>query len=196
MSARAYRGLLVCTRVYSLLVQSKRPGAVVGVEVSSSERLRRADELDLEPIAYKLMHPDLDAAGVSLAAVEHDIALYRCFLKICVLHPEASIVPSKEIDAVWHAHLLDTSKYRADCEFVFGRFMDHFPYAGMRGADDRAAWREGFARTRLLFKKHFGVEVGAEPAASVCRNHGDGSECCVDTAGPRTGNVRPRLLRV
>lgn len=196
MSARVYRGLLVCARVYSLHVQSVRPGAVVGVEVSSSERLRRVDELDLEPIAFKLMHPDLDAAGVSLAAVEHDIALYRCFLKICLLNPEASIVPSKAIDEVWHAHLLDTSKYRADCDRVFGRFMDHFPYAGMRGADDRAAWREDFEQTRLLFKKDFGVEIGAEPAASVCRNHGDGSECCISSVRAYVGDVRPRLLRV
>lgn len=169
---------------------------MVGVEVSSSQRLRRVDELDLEPIAYKLMHPDFGARRVSLAAVEHDIALYRCFLKICVLHPEASIVPSKAIDEVWHAHLLDTAKYRADCDLVFGHFMDHFPYAGLRGAADRAAWREDFARTRLLFKQHFGVEVGAEPAASICRNHGDGSECCVGSVGPYSNDGRPRLRRV
>lgn len=163
--------------------------------MNRSERLRRVDELDLEPIAYKLMYPDAGVTGMSLAAIDQDVALYRCFLKICVLHPERSIVPSKAIDDVWHTHLLDTAKYRTDCEFVFGRFIDHFPYAGLRGAEDRASWRGDFARTRQLFVKYFGVDVGAEPAASVCRSHGDGSECCIGSLKPTEGASRPRPLR-
>jgi hypothetical protein len=67
--------------------------------------------------------------------------------------------------------MLDTAKYRTDCDQVFGRFMDHFPCFGFRGEDDRRAWREDFARTRRLFTEHFGVEIGTQPAASACTNH-------------------------
>ena len=36
-------------------------------------------------------------------------------------------------------HILDTRAYSRDCEFLFGRFLHHFPYFGMRGDADRAA---------------------------------------------------------
>ena len=88
--------------------------------------------------------------------------------------------------------MLDTAKYRADCDEVFGRFLDHFPYAGLRGEDDRRAWREDFVRTRHLFAEQFSAEIGAQPAASACRNHGDGSDCCVGCIKPP---ARPRPER-
>jgi len=163
--------------------------------VADGERLHRIDELDLEPVVYKLMHPEPGVAVLTLASADQSVALYRCFLKVSVMHPEASLVPSMAIDHAWHTHMLDTAKYRADCDLVFGYFMDHFPYAGLRGEDDRAAWREDFARTRQLFREHFGVEIGAEPAASVCRNHGDGSECCVGDVKRSPDDGRPRPVR-
>ncbi len=161
-------------------------------EVTAEERLRRIDALDLEPIVYKLMHPEPGETELSLAEADQDVALYRCFLKLCVLHPGATIVPTRQLDQVWHTHMLDTAKYRADCDRVFGRFMDHFPYAGLRGEDDRRVWHDDFARTRRLFREHFGVEIGAQPAASACRNHGDGSDCCVGCVKPSAAETRPR----
>ena len=88
---------------------------------------------------------------------------------------------------MWHTHLLDTAKYRADCDHLFGRFMDHFPYAGLRGEADRRAWRDDFTTTRRLFSDHFGVDIGTEPA-SACRNHVDGADCCV-------GCIKPANMR-
>ncbi len=34
---------------------------------------------------------------------------------------------SPEIDLFWHEHILDTKKYKQDCEMVFGRFLHHVP---------------------------------------------------------------------
>jgi hypothetical protein len=75
---------------------------------------------------------------------------------------------------------------------VFGRFLDHFPYAGLRGEVDRHAWREDFATTRGLFREHFGVDIGTDPAASACRAHVDGADCCVGCVKPPTCDTRPR----
>src|SRR6266702_5226608 len=144
------------------------------LDVSAEERLRRVAALDLEPIVYKLMHPEPGETGLTLASADQDVSLYRCFLKLSVLHPDATIVPTRQLDHVWHTHMLDTAKYRADCDHVYGRFMDHFPYAGLRGEADRRAWRDDFATTRRLFRDHFGVDIGTEPAASACRAHVDG----------------------
>jgi hypothetical protein len=118
------------------------------LSVTAGQRLRRVDALDLEPVVYKLLHPEPGETAMGLAVADRDVALYRCFLKLCLLHPGATIVPTRQIDHVWHTHLLDTAKYRTDCDQVFGRFMDHFPYFGFRGQDDRRAWRADFARTR------------------------------------------------
>jgi hypothetical protein len=168
---------------------------VMTQELVIEERLCRVDELDLEPIVYKLVHPEPGEAHLSLADADRDVELYRCFLKLCVLYPSRAIVPTRELDRVWHTHMLDTAKYRADCDRVFGRFLDHFPYAGLRGEDDRRAWREDFARSRALFRDHFGVEIGTEPAASACSNHGDGSDCCVGCIRPPSVDHRPRPVR-
>lgn len=59
-----------------------------------------------------------------------------------------------------------------------------FPYFGFRGEADRRAWREDFAHTRRPFRQHFSIALGGQPAASACRNHGDGSECCVGCIRP------------
>lgn len=164
-------------------------------EASTEERLRRIDVLDLEPIAYKLIHPEPGEVGLSLAEADQAVALYRCFLKLCLLHPGARIVPTRQLDRVWHAHVLDTAKYRADCDHLFGHFVDHFPYAGLQGEDDRRAWRDDFARTRRLFAEHFGAELGAQPAPSACGNHGDGSDCCIGCVKTPAAGVRPRPER-
>jgi hypothetical protein len=158
----------------------------------AEERTGRVDGLDLEPIVFKLMHPEPGTAGLTLARADQDVALYRCFLKLCVLCPDATIVPTRQIDHVWHTHMLDTAKYRADCDRAFGFFVDHFPYFGFRGEADRRAWREDFARTRRLFDEHFSVDIGSQPAASACRAHGDGSDCCVGCIKPPAGESRPR----
>jgi len=169
----------------------KRATAMAG-QSTAEERLRRIDALDLEPIVFKLMHPEPGETALSLARADQDVALYRCFLKLCVLHPDTTIVPTRQLDHVWHTHMLDTAKYRADCDQVFGFFLDHFPYFGFRGEADRRAWQEDFAHTRHLFRQHFGVEIGDQPAASACRNHGDGSECCVGCIRPSGTGARPR----
>ena len=99
-------------------------------EISAEERLRRVAALDLEPIVYKLMYPEPGESGLTLARADQDVALYRCFLTLCLLHPGATIVPTRQLDHVWHTHMLDTSKYRADCDWVFGFFLDHSRTSG------------------------------------------------------------------
>jgi hypothetical protein len=156
---------------------------------------QRVDDLDLEPIAFSLIQPDPGEQALTLTQADWDIALYRMFLKLCAVYHGTSVVPTRAIDRVWHAHMLDTAKYRADCLLVFGRFLDHFPYAGLRGEADRVAWLTDFARTRTLFRDHFGVELGGEPGASVCGSHGGGADRCVDRVAASADAVRPRPER-
>jgi hypothetical protein len=165
---------------------------IMNPELISAERLSRVDELDLDPVIFTLLHPEPGAPRPGPDVAERDVELYRCFLKLCVLYPDRAIVPTRDIDHVWHAHLLDTAKYRADCDRVFGRPLDHYPYAGLRGPADREAWRADFTRTRALFAEHFGIDIGTAPAASSCTAHVDGADCCVGCVKTTSGaRARP-----
>jgi hypothetical protein len=44
-------------------------------------------------------------------------------------------------------HILDTAAYREDCDEIFGRFLDHFPYFGMRDEQDAQALEHAYADT-------------------------------------------------
>ena len=156
--------------------------------VSIEEKLRRVDELDLGPIAFKLVHPEPDAEGMSVAEAERAVMKYRRFLKLIVMYPDQAIVPSKEIDEVWHTHILDTLKYPEDCEKVFGFFLHHFPYLGTRGEDDKQGWLGSFETTCSLYKEHFGEELQAfSPAATQLP-----AGTCTGPCGGPDGSLMPR----
>ncbi|HYL76504.1 MAG TPA: hypothetical protein VEU96_19985 [Bryobacteraceae bacterium] len=35
--------------------------------------------------------------------------------------------PSQDVDEFWHQHILNTPKYRQDCDLIFGHYVDHTP---------------------------------------------------------------------
>lgn len=143
---------------------------------------QRIDALDLEPVTYKLMHPEPGQTAMSLAAADQLITAYRCYLKLCAWYPGEPVVPSKAIDEAWHAHILDTAKYAADTETVFGYFLHHFPYFGLRGPDDEAALSTAYTRTRDLFRQHFGADLPGQQPAGTCNNDGQDGTGCIDMA--------------
>ncbi|MFB2938287.1 glycine-rich domain-containing protein-like [Aerosakkonemataceae cyanobacterium BLCC-F154] len=123
-----------------------------------AEFRQKLKQLDLGPIAYKLMHRE-KGLGWTKARTKQAIARYLMFLSLIYLYPNQPIVPTAEIDQVWHHHILDTDKYAADCQMLFGEFIHHFPYYGLRGICDRKNWQQAFAQTRLLFQKHFATDI-------------------------------------
>jgi hypothetical protein len=131
------------------------------VPAESRAFLNKLKALDLEPIAFKLMHPVV-GQGWTRSQTIQAIAHYLMFLYIVYLYPQYEIVPTLEIDRVWHYHLLDTSKYAQDCQMLFGRFLHHFPYLGLRGEADREHLQMAFAQTQELFRKHFGAHALGE----------------------------------
>jgi hypothetical protein len=112
-------------------------------------------ELDLDPIKVKLMHKE-SGEGWSLEkanAVEFE---YRRFLQLMKMYPAEQTAPLFDVDTFWHYHILDTMKYAADCEKVFGYFLHHFPYIGLRGEDDETAHQHAGSRMQELYEATFG----------------------------------------
>ena len=95
--------------------------------------------------------------------------LYRKFLALNMVYPDRKICPTGPIDEFWHAHILDTRAYAADCQALFGEYLHHFPYFGMRGPEDRQALESAFSASRALFIEHFGIDfAGGEAEARGC----------------------------
>lgn len=118
---------------------------------------KKLKSIDLGPIAYKLV-----TSGWTRQQAKMAIAKYIAFLLLVYLYPNNRLVPTKEIDAVWHNHILDTSKYSKDCQLLFGQFLHHFPYFGARGETDKQNLEKAFARTKTLFQEQFGEDILAE----------------------------------
>jgi hypothetical protein len=111
--------------------------------------------LDLDPIKIKLMDSE-DGEGWSRAKAEAVDLEYRRFLQLNLEHRGVAIVPTKDVDKFWHFHILDTMKYADDCNTVFGRFVHHFPYFGLRGKEDARNLRQAATNTRRLYRQTFG----------------------------------------
>ena len=123
------------------------------------EFIKKLISLDWGPIAFKLTHPEGEGLTPRQAGVA--IAKYMAFLLLIYLYPQAKIVPTREIDLVWHHHVLDTSKYAEDCQELFGRFVHHYPYFGLRDESDRCNLEVAFAETQVLFKECLGMDIAA-----------------------------------
>ena len=83
---------------------------------------------------------------------------YRRFLTLMKKYPHEQTSPLVDVDTFWHYHILDTMKYAADCEAVFGYFLHHFPYVGMRGEEDEAALARIGQRMKELYEAEFGED--------------------------------------
>lgn len=135
------------------------------------ERLRA---LDLSMVKTKLQDPE-EGAGWASYYCDRIEDEYRRFLELTGRYPDRPIVPSKIVDSFWHAHILDTQAYAKDCAMVFGFFLHHFPYFGMRGPEDAAALGDAYDGTLERYHRHFGpapIEVWARTGAARCPNCG------------------------
>jgi hypothetical protein len=135
----------------------------VGAELEAA--LARVAKLDFNMLKHKLG----EEKGWSPEYQEEVECLYRQFLALNMVYKDRKICPTGPIDEFWHAHILDTRAYERDCERLFGHFLHHFPYFGMRGPDDRAALYTAFEESKTLFIRHFGIDPsGGETQARGC----------------------------
>lgn len=81
---------------------------------------------------------------------------YKRYLTLHAKYPDLMLAPDQDVDRFWHLHILDTRKYAADCQTVFGYFLHHFPYLGLRGEEDAKALQSAFEMTQSLYAREFG----------------------------------------
>lgn len=135
--------------------------------MSSSESATRTlpesiTNLDLGYLGRKLLDDDVFEAerrsGERLweeARVACAVQEYKQFLALMLWYPEANLTPSDDIDDVWHTHVLNTARYQADCQAIFGCFQHHFPTFGA-SEEVQEAHTKDRDETLKAFEKAFG----------------------------------------
>lgn len=141
--------------------------------LDSDTALQRLDALlDLSNVRMKLADSE---EGPGLGKKELDLmeGEYRKFLAMQLAHPGAVIVPCKIVDEMWHRHILDTTAYREDCQAIFGRFLDHYPYFGMRNESEAQELFDAYESTLDLYRDAF----GEPPAGTWVADDDDAARC-------------------
>ncbi|MEM7724932.1 MAG: glycine-rich domain-containing protein-like [Cyanobacteria bacterium P01_A01_bin.45] len=118
--------------------------------------LEKLKSLDLENVAGKLMSCD-HGCGWTHRQTKRAIARYRMFLYLIFLFPDTTLSPTKEIDEVWHAHILvDTQRYMQDCLHLYGYILHHRT-SNSTDSMDNHNHQKTFEQTKKLFEKVFGM---------------------------------------
>lgn len=119
------------------------------------------DPADARPLSARLAQ----AQGWRHAHAQRVLREYRRFLYLA-LRLRGHACPSEAVDAAWHAHLLDSSRYFGDfCPRVLGRTLHHHP---SRGGADGPRHQSNYQATLRAYEAAFGAPPPADiwpPAA-------------------------------
>jgi hypothetical protein len=121
------------------------------------DALEHLKSIDLSMVKKKLMD-EVEGQGWNQDYVDNVEKRYLRYLCMIYLDQERTFVPTKDIDLFWHQHIIDTRAYARDCQRVFGHFIHHSPYFGMRGEEDANDLLLCFENTKVFYKSLFGEE--------------------------------------
>lgn len=121
--------------------------------------------IDLEMVKMKLGDKD-EGQGWSKQQGDEAELEYKRFLTLCRKHGKG-IVPTRQVDLIWHYHILDTRAYLKDSERVFGGYFHHYPYFGMRGEQDAKDLESAFRVTQQRYLEAFGESL-TSPEGTDC----------------------------
>lgn len=137
----------------------------------------RVRRIDFSPIRMKLA---LNESGTSWnkESIEEAELMYIAYLSIVIAYKDTEIdlAPPSIADDFWHQHILDTRKYFADCQELFGGYLHHYPYFGLLGPDDAKALVAAGQKMKELVAMHF-ADLQLFKSA-VARFTSDGSRSC------------------
>lgn len=83
------------------------------------------------------------------------IERYRKFLQLVAENPGRAVAPTRDIDEIWHLHMLSPVAYHRDCLAIFGRLLDHDGGFG-KGEGELARLIEVFEDTEQRWQSRFG----------------------------------------
>jgi hypothetical protein len=130
------------------------------------ERLRELSQvrdyiesIDFTPMMDRMADVKFGGLGWSRGKLEYVERQYRRWLFLRRKHEGYVLPPSGDIDEFWHHHILDTRSYVRDCQIIFGYYLHHFPYLGIRNENDWAELERAWEHTESFYEEEFGEEI-------------------------------------
>ena len=118
--------------------------------------------IDFTLLKEKLtLAPDAGGTGWSAAMAAHVEVKYKRWLLLKWKYENVLIPPPMDVDAFWHGHILETQSYWRDSLVLFGKYLHHYPYFGIRGKADREALERAFEDTKRLYQEEYGHDITA-----------------------------------
>lgn len=99
-----------------------------------------------------------------------EVTRYLKFLLLAQLHPGVALAPTKDIDVIWHAHMLAPRAYARDCQRLFGDVLDHDGGFGST-PEELPILKQVFQQTAELWQQTYGepyVEGARDPRVTNC----------------------------
>ncbi|NUB13038.1 glycine-rich domain-containing protein-like [Azospirillum brasilense] len=112
----------------------------------------------LNALNLDILVEDLARGGMPKDEATVAVERYRSFLVAVAAYPTETLVPSKLVDKVWHAHMLRPRVYFEDCMVALGQIVDHTP-----GVYGTSAYEAAYAMTRKLVS--YGHTMPVDPYA-------------------------------
>lgn len=115
------------------------------------------DKIDFSMIINKMVTRDDWLEDEAQAVCK----MYRNYLFLLKKYKDKfEVPPSEEIDEFWHQHILDTRKYHADCEAIFGGYLHHKPeYIFDKYNSLNKSMNHLFHNTQKLYFAEFGNTI-------------------------------------
>ncbi len=118
--------------------------------------------IDFSLLKEKLsLSPDQGGQGWAAAEADKAEAKYKKWLILKWKYENELMPPPLDIDAFWHGHILESHAYFRDTLAIFGKYLHHYPYFGIRGKADKEKLETAFENTKRLYREEYGEDVTA-----------------------------------
>ena len=124
----------------------------------------------------RLVRHSMKEYGWSKAQASQAVDRYEKLFKL--FGKGSSIVPTQEIDDVWHIHMLDPESYYEDCMEYHGKIIGHNP-ALEDSQEEKSKLHSLFLMTAKIWKEAYGEEY----TGSIAYCDGPDHKCAECSAG-------------
>ena len=104
--------------------------------------------------------------GWSTQTAINAIKKYEKFLMLIAKYPGMPHAPTREIDEIWHLHMLSPRAYLNDCNKLFGEILDHDGGFG-KEPEEEIVLKATFNITAALWEKEYGEAYASEKGVNV-----------------------------
>lgn len=121
------------------------------------DALSEVKKLDFSELKAKMMGPtEVFGENWDLPRYQFALRWYQRMLALVVVYgpPIAPVI--KDIDELWHNHILNTEKYHEDCETLFGFYFHHVPCTPATPAEKLEEVMRDYRMTLDHFRQFFG----------------------------------------